>query len=40
MRMPKAGSADAEGQLPEDKQDDVDPAIAAIVAQKKKELPQ
>lgn len=38
--MDKAGTADADGALPEDKQDDVDPAIAAIVAQKKKELPQ
>lgn len=38
--MDKAGMADDEGALPEDKQDDVDPAIAAIVAQKKKELPQ
>lgn len=38
--MDQAGTADADGALPEDKQDDVDPAIAAIVAQKKKELPQ
>lgn len=38
--MDKAGSADADGQLPEDKQDDVDPSIAAIVAKKKKQLPQ
>lgn len=38
--MDKAGSADADGSLPEDHQDDVDPSIAAIVAQKKKQLPQ
>lgn len=38
--MDKAGSAAADGSLPEDSQDDVDPSIAAIVAQKKKQLPQ
>jgi hypothetical protein len=37
--MDKAGSADEDGTLPEDKQDSVEPEIAAIVAAKKKNLP-
>lgn len=37
--MDKAGSADDEGMLPEDASEDIDPAIADVVAAKKKELP-
>lgn len=36
--MDKAKDADDEGALPEDKQEDVDPAIASIIAEKKKDL--
>ncbi len=37
--MQKAGSADSEGMLPEDKESDVPPELAAIIAEKKKKLP-
>jgi len=35
--MDKASSADDEGNLPEDKEEHIDPSIAAIVSQKKQE---
>jgi hypothetical protein len=37
--MSKADSADSEGMLPEDKESDVPPELAAIIAEKKKQLP-